>query len=189
MSMALTKVPGRDTKIQNFPVGRISRAKTFRTECVNCFCDIYKPKMQKNSGCAKTFWSVMPTRQRGFCDSGAWHNRAALSVAKSQPIWQYKAGCGNSPAHPTWSLLPFIKGRCPNILVSKFYCTYKGNSTLVILIWHWTIGQSNHQDPPTHCKHFKWVQFHKYKGSVDAGSTTDIRMLWSAIVCLGLGLL
>ena len=27
------------------------------------------------------------------------------------------------------------------------------------------------------------------KGIGDAGSTTDLRMLWSAIVCLGLGLL
>ena len=38
---------GRDTKTQNFPVGRISRAKFFRTECVNCFCNIYVPKVGK----------------------------------------------------------------------------------------------------------------------------------------------
>ena len=29
----------------------------------------------------------------------------------------------------------------------------------------------------------------KNKGIGDAGSTADLRMLWSAIVCLGLGLL
>ena len=29
----------------------------------------------------------------------------------------------------------------------------------------------------------------KNKGIADAGSTADLRMLWSAIVCLGLGLL
>ena len=37
----------RDTKSQNFPVGRISRAKTFRLECVNLFCNIYAPKVRK----------------------------------------------------------------------------------------------------------------------------------------------
>ena len=52
---------GRDTRSQNFPVCRISRPKTFRTECVNrfrdiyapkcvnCFCDIYAPKVRKSS--------------------------------------------------------------------------------------------------------------------------------------------
>ena len=50
-------VKSRDTKSQNFPVGRISRAKTFRTECVNCFCDIYVPKVRKSLSrhiCAKS---------------------------------------------------------------------------------------------------------------------------------------
>ena len=31
--------------------------------------------------------------------------------------------------------------------------------------------------------------YHDDKGIGDAGSTADLRMLWSAIVCLGLGLL
>ena len=31
---------GRDLKSQNFPDGRLKRAKTFRTKCVNCFRDI-----------------------------------------------------------------------------------------------------------------------------------------------------
>ena len=45
----------------------------------------------------------------------------------------------------------------------------------------------------THCGHV--LSFSNYcapiqnKGIRDAGSTEDIRMLWSAIVCLGLGLL
>ena len=38
---------GRDTKSQNFPVGRISRAKTSWTEWVNRFCNIYAPKVRK----------------------------------------------------------------------------------------------------------------------------------------------
>ena len=37
----------RDTKSQNFPVGRISRAKTFRTERVNRFRDKNAPKVRK----------------------------------------------------------------------------------------------------------------------------------------------
>ena len=47
----------RDTKSQNFPVGRISRAKTFRTECVNRFCDTYAAKVRKSLSrhiCAKS---------------------------------------------------------------------------------------------------------------------------------------
>ena len=39
----------RDTKSQNFPVGRISCPKTFRTECVNRFRDINAPKVRKFS--------------------------------------------------------------------------------------------------------------------------------------------
>ena len=35
---------GRDTKSQNFPVGKISRAKTFRTECVNRFATYMRQK-------------------------------------------------------------------------------------------------------------------------------------------------
>ena len=50
----------RDTKSQNFPVGKNSSAKTFRTKCgnrfrdiyepksVNRFCDIYVPKVRKS---------------------------------------------------------------------------------------------------------------------------------------------
>ena len=38
----------RDTKSQNFPVGKNSRAKTFQTECVNRFCDINAPKKRKS---------------------------------------------------------------------------------------------------------------------------------------------
>ena len=44
-------------KMQNFPVGRISCAKTFRTECVNYSCDIYTPKVRKSLSpniCAKS---------------------------------------------------------------------------------------------------------------------------------------
>ena len=37
----------RDTKSPNFPVGRISRAKTFRTERVNRFRDKNAPKVRK----------------------------------------------------------------------------------------------------------------------------------------------
>ena len=44
----LTPPYGRDTKIQNFPVGIISCAKTFRTECVNRFRDISAPKVRKS---------------------------------------------------------------------------------------------------------------------------------------------
>ena len=36
----------RDTKSRNFPVGRISRAKTFRTERINHFCDKNAPKVK-----------------------------------------------------------------------------------------------------------------------------------------------
>ena len=39
----------RDTKSQNFSVGRISRAKTFRMECVNRVRDIYAPKVRKST--------------------------------------------------------------------------------------------------------------------------------------------
>ena len=48
----------RDKKSQNFPVGRISRAKTFRTECVNRFCDIYAPKVRKSLLQHTTFRTV-----------------------------------------------------------------------------------------------------------------------------------
>ena len=38
---------GRDTKSPNFPVGRISRAKTFRTKRVNRFREKNAPKVRK----------------------------------------------------------------------------------------------------------------------------------------------
>ena len=38
---------GRDTKSQNFPVGRILRTKTLRMECVNCFREKSAPKVHK----------------------------------------------------------------------------------------------------------------------------------------------
>ena len=38
----------RGLKSRNFPVGRLLRAKTFRTKCVNCFRDIYMPKVRKS---------------------------------------------------------------------------------------------------------------------------------------------
>ena len=38
----------RDTKSQNFLVGRISCAKTFQTECVNRFRDIYAAKVRRS---------------------------------------------------------------------------------------------------------------------------------------------
>ena len=47
--LLLTLVPGttiRDTKSQNFPVDGISRAKTFRAERINHFCDKNAPKVK-----------------------------------------------------------------------------------------------------------------------------------------------
>ena len=46
----------RDTKSQNFPVGRISRAKTFRTECVNRFRDKNAPKVRQK--CVNSFCDI-----------------------------------------------------------------------------------------------------------------------------------
>ena len=37
----------RGLKSQNFPVGRLKRAKTFRTECINHFCDQCVKKAHK----------------------------------------------------------------------------------------------------------------------------------------------
>ena len=51
----------RDTKSQNFSVGRISRAKTFRMECVNRVRDIYAPKVRKSLSqhtTFRTFWKL-----------------------------------------------------------------------------------------------------------------------------------
>ena len=46
----------RNTKSQNFPVGRISRAKTFQTECVNCFHDKNVPKVRQK--CVNSFCDI-----------------------------------------------------------------------------------------------------------------------------------
>ena len=37
----------KDPKSANFPFGRLSSTKTFRTKCVNRFHDIYTPKVRK----------------------------------------------------------------------------------------------------------------------------------------------
>ena len=72
--LEIVGVSTRDTKSQNFPVGRFWRAKTFRTECVNSFCDISAPTVRKSLSrhiCAKSFQTVQKLSRRSgkFPDS------------------------------------------------------------------------------------------------------------------------
>ena len=71
--------PTRDTKNQNFPVGKKSSAKTFRTKCVNRFRDIYEPKKRKSLSrhiCAKSakiaFTTYMPKCQNSSYKSARY---------------------------------------------------------------------------------------------------------------------
>ena len=71
--------PTRDTKSQNFPVGKNSSAKTFRTKCVNRFRDIYEPKKRKSLSrhiCAKSakiaFTTYMPKCQNSSYKSARY---------------------------------------------------------------------------------------------------------------------
>ena len=66
--LSACQLSSRDTKSQNFPVGRISHAKTFWTERVNRFCDICAPKVRKSLSrhiCAK----VRKSLSRHTCQS------------------------------------------------------------------------------------------------------------------------
>ena len=110
----------RDTKSSNFPVGRISRAKTFRTECVNRFAtymrqkcvnrfrDKYVPKVRKLLSRHTCQNSSYKSARYGCCNNTA-NNRIFVgkvsrlfgnfpySLESFQTVWKLSTLSGNFP--------------------------------------------------------------------------------------------